>query len=53
METKGLTIFVIILLVLVVVSYIWLIVLSAKLGKKADIEPEKTTEESSETFINY
>ncbi len=50
---ERITIFAIILLILVIASYIWLIVLSVKLGKKADIEPEKTTEESTETFINY
>jgi len=50
---EGITIFAIFLLILVIVSYIWLIVLSVKLGKKADIEPINTTEESAETFINY
>ena len=50
---EGITIFAIVLLVLVVVSYIWLIVLSVKIGKKVNIELEKTDDDTVETFINY
>ena len=48
----GTTIFAIILFILIIASYIWLIIISVKLDKKEDKEPEKT-EESEETFINY
>ncbi len=50
---EGITIFAIILLLLIVASYIWLIVISVKLNKKIDKEPEKTDDETEETFINY